>query len=167
MLFKNRPIPTAGACPLKMPETIMHYQINEGTFTVAVGALDRSLNMLVLNYGPGGLTLVVSRDQRQEGEDLDGLLERQVRTLAAQVKNFKVLQRRQVLVGTTHMPGLQMSTSFRQNNAGIHQQLTVFNTGHDAVLIFTLTCASPLTAEQQAYCAQLLDSFTPPSPPSA
>ena len=71
----------------------MEYQINEGRFTLPPSATDRSVNMLVLNLGPGGLTLVVTRDVVQEGEDLDSFLTRQLRPLASQVKNFRQQER--------------------------------------------------------------------------
>lgn len=142
----------------------MHYQINEGAFTIPDSSQDRSVNMLVLNHGPGGLTLVVTRDQLQEGEQLDGMLTRQLRTLGTQVKAFRQQDREQVEVGSARLPALRVATSFKQNNASIHQQQTMVQLGGNAVLVFTLTCSSPLTAEQQAYGQQLLDSFTPGQP---
>lgn len=141
----------------------MQYQINEGSFTVPDSTQDRSVNMLVLNQGPGGLTLVVTRDQMQEGESLDAMLTRQLRTLASQVKAFKQQEREEITVGEARLPGLRVATFFKQNNVGIHQQQTIVQLGGSAVLVLTLTCSSPLTADQGAYAQQLLDSFTPAS----
>ena len=139
----------------------MDYRINEGTFTIPANAQDRSVNMLLLNQGPGGLSLVVTRDQVQQGEDLDAFMTRQLRTLASQVKGFKQQDRRDIQAGPMRLAGLQVTTSFKQNGAGIHQRQTVLMLGGAAVLVLTLTCASPLTAEQDAYARQLLDSFIP------
>ena len=141
----------------------MDYQINEGRFTLPPSATDRSVNMLVLNLGPGGLTLVVTRDVVQEGEDLDSFLTRQLRTLASQVKHFKQQERIVLAVGAAALPGLQINSSFKQNNASIHQRQSVVRLAGNGVLVLTLTCASPLTAEQAAYAQQLLDSFVPAS----
>jgi hypothetical protein len=139
----------------------MDYHINEGSFHIPDQTQDRSVNMLVLNHGPGGLTLVVMRDQLQEGEQLDGFLSRQLRTLASQVKNFRQHALAPLTIGTARLPGAQVTTSFKQNKASIHQLQTAILLGAGAVLVLTLSCASPLTAEQAAYARQLLDSFMP------
>lgn len=138
----------------------MKYQINEGCFIVPATAQDRSVNMLVLNFGPGGLSLVVTREAVQQDEDLDGFLTRQLRTLGTQVKELKQQTRREVVVGQAQLPGLQIATTFKQNNARMHQLQTVFNPVPGAMLVLTLSCAAPLTQEQNAYAEQLLASFT-------
>jgi len=140
----------------------MDYHINEGSFRIPDQAQDRSVNMLLLNHGPGGLTLVVTRDRLQEGEQLDGFLTRQLRTLASQVKQFRQQEAAPVSVGSAQLPALRIASSFKQNNATVHQLQTAILTG-GAVLVLTLTCAAPLTAEQSAYAQQMLDSFTPAS----
>lgn len=139
----------------------MDYYINEGSFHIPEQAQDRSVNMLVLNHGPGGLTLVVTRDRLQEGEGLDGFLARQLRTLASQVKGFRQQDAVALAVGPAQLPALRVATSFKQNQASIHQLQTAIVLGGDAVLVMTLSCSSPLNAEQMAYAQQLLDSFTP------
>ncbi|NHZ96100.1 DcrB-related protein [Massilia sp. CCM 8734] len=141
----------------------MNYHINEGSFTLPASAQDRSVNMLLLNLGPGGLTLVATRDVVQEGEDLDGLMTRQLRTLASQVKGFKQQDRVALTVSSAQLPALQISTSFKQNGASMHQRQTAIQLAGGAVLVLTMTCASPLNAEQDAYAHQLLESFVPAS----
>lgn len=143
----------------------MNYQINEGSFALPAQAQDRSVQMLVLNFGPGGLTLVVTRDLAEEGEPLDAMLGRQLRTLGTQVKQLKHSAPLALQVGPSRLPAFQVSTTFKQNNASVHQLQTMVAVGGKAVLVFTLTCASPLTPEQAAYAQQVLDSFTP-SPPA-
>lgn len=139
----------------------MNYQFNEGSLKLPPQAQDRSVNMLVLNFGPGGLTLVVSRDVASDGETLDAMMRRQLRTLGSQVKNFKQQEPLAVEVGTACLPAFQVSISFKQNNATVHQLQTMVALPDKAVLVFTLTCAAPLTQEQAAYAQQMLDSFTP------
>jgi len=139
----------------------MDYHINEGSFRIPDQAQDRSVNMLLLNHGPGGLTLVVTRDRLQEGEQLDGFLTRQMRTLASQVKQFRQQEAVPSTVGSARLPALRVATSFKQNNATVHQLQTAIVTGGGAVLVLTLTSAAPLTAEQSDYAQQMLDSFTP------
>jgi hypothetical protein len=142
----------------------MKYQINEGSFTLPATAQDRSVNMLLLNYGPGGLSLVVTREEAQQDDDLDGFLTRQMRTLGTQVKELKQHARREVQVGPAQLPGLQITTSFKQNNARMHQLQTVFQPSPNLMLVLTLTSAAPLTQEQSLYGEQLLASFTPNAP---
>lgn len=139
----------------------MDYRIHEGSFVIPDQASDRSVNMLVLNHGPGGLTLVVMRDQLQEGEQLEAFVTRQLRTIASQVKQFRQQAPESLVVGTAQLPALRVATSFKQNNASVHQLQTAILLGGERVLVMTLSCASPLSAEQAAYAGQLLDSFTP------
>ena len=141
----------------------MLYHISEGSFQVPDAAQDRSVNMLVLNHGPGGLTLVVTRDALQAGEDLDDFLARQLRTLALQVKGFRQQEANPLRVGATGLPAARVATTFRQNNASLHQLQTALLLGGGQVLVLTLSCASPLTPEQAAYGQLLLDSFVPAS----
>lgn len=143
-----------------MTET-MQYQIHEGTFALPAQAQDRSVNMLILNHGPGGLTLVVTRDIVQEGEELDAMLRRQLRTLGTQVKQLKQQEPVALQVGTAALPAYQIALSFKQNNASVHQLQTMVALPGKAVLVFTITCAAPLNAEQSAWAQQMLDSFTP------
>lgn len=139
----------------------MNYQIQEGAFTLPPQAQDRSVNMLVLNHGPGGLTLVVTRDVVQEGEALDAMLRRQLRTLGTQVKQMKQQEPIALQVGTAALPAFQVALSFKQNNASVYQLQTVVALDDNAVLAFTITCAAPLTSAQAAYAQEMLDSFTP------
>lgn len=139
----------------------MKYQINEGSFALAPQAQDRSVHMLVLNLGPGGLTLVVTRDVAEQGEALDAMLRRQLRTLGTQVKQLKHSEPLALQVGPARLPAFQVSTTFKQNNASVHQLQTMVALNDQAVLVFTLTCAAPLNSEQAAYARQVLDSFTP------
>jgi len=144
----------------------MDYHINEGSFRIPQQAEDRSVNMLVLNHGPGGLTLVVTRDRLQEGEQLDGFISRQLRTLASQVKQFRQQDPELLTVGPAQLPAIRVATSFKQNNASIHQLQTVVLLEGGAILVLTLSYSSPLTAEQTAYAQDLLDSFTPAARPA-
>lgn len=139
----------------------MNYHINEGSFALPSQSQDRSVNMLVLNLGPGGLTLVVTRDLMQEGEAIDGMLRRQLRTLGTQVKQLKHQEPVSLQVGPAALPALQVTVSFKQNNATVHQLQTMVALRGKAVLVFTITCAAPLNAEQTAYAQQMLDSFVP------
>lgn len=139
----------------------MKYTINEGVFDIPEAANDRSVNMLVLNLGPNGLTLVVSRDVLPAQEDLMVVLRRQLRVLASQVKSFTQRNIEEVEVGACRLRGLQVSCNFKQNGATVHQLQTMVLLDATGILTFTLTSASVLTEEQRAYAGQMLSTFVP------
>lgn len=141
----------------------MQYHINEGSFSLPPDAEDRSVNMVVLNAGPGGFTLVVTRDRLEPGEALLELMQRQIRTLGLQVKGLKQQDSVAVPVGAARLPAQQIGLSFKQNNASVHQLQTAIELPEQRVLVFTLSSAAPLTAEQRAIAQQLFDSFVPPA----
>lgn len=140
----------------------MQYHINEGSFQLPPDAQDRSVNMVILNAGPGGFTLVVTRDQLEEGEALDEIMQRQIRTLGLQVKQLKQQDSIAVVVGATQLQGLQVGITFKQNNATVHQLQTMVALADNKVLVFTLTSAAPLTPDQRVIAQQMLASFVPP-----
>ena len=55
----------------------MHYAIHEGTFELPDAALDRTVNILMMNAGPGGLNLVIARGRLRDGENLDAFVARE------------------------------------------------------------------------------------------
>ncbi|CAN7171094.1 DUF1795 domain-containing protein [Trinickia sp. LjRoot230] len=146
----------------------MQYTLQEGSFVLPDAAADRTVNMLLLNTGPGALNLVVSRDKLRDGENLDAFIERQWTTAARQVSDLKEVARRPVFVGRKELHGVQIDSTMEQEGRTFHQSQTIFQLGADGrMLVMTLTCASPLTDEQQAAVKQMLDSFVPRPPESA
>ncbi|PMS35432.1 hypothetical protein B0G57_105163 [Trinickia symbiotica] len=141
----------------------MDYAINEGTFTLPDTAIDRTVNAILVNLGPGGLSLVVSREPLQVEESEEAFIDRQLKAAARQVPSFKEVARRAVTVGVEKLPGTQIDLVLEQSGATLHQLQTVFRVGGDRMVVMTLTCAKPLDAEQIAFAQQMLDSFAPRS----
>ncbi|RKP46384.1 DcrB-related protein [Trinickia fusca] len=141
----------------------MDYAINEGTFTIPDSAIDRTVNMVLLNFGPGGLSLVVSRDTLLDEESEEAFITRQVTAASRQVGEFTEHARRAVSVGAAQRPGTQLEYTFESNGATFHQLQTVFRVDDVRMLVLTVTCASPLEDEQRVMAQQMIESFVPRS----
>lgn len=138
----------------------MHYAIHEGTFVLPDAALDRTVNILMMNVGPGGLNLVISRGVLRDGENVDAFIAREWELATREAPQLVEQSRQAVTVGGR--PGVQIDATHEQNGKLRHQIQTVFpadDAGH--MLVMTLTCASPFTDEQRALAEQMLTTFKP------
>ncbi|MBN3854777.1 DUF1795 domain-containing protein [Paraburkholderia sp. Ac-20340] len=138
----------------------MHYAIHEGSFVLPDTALDRTVNILMLNEGPGGLNLVISRGRVREGENLDGFIAREWALATREAPQLTERSRTAVTVGGR--AGVQIEATHEQEGRLRHQIQTVFP-GDDSgrVLVMTLTSAAPFTDEQRAMSARMIDSYQP------
>ena len=137
----------------------MHYAIHEGTFELPDAALDRTVNILMMNAGPGGLNLVIARGRLRDGES------RRVRrarmgSRVARCQDADRKARRPVTVGSR--AGIQIDSTLERDGRLWHQVQTMFPSDDAGrVLVMTLTSAAPLTEEQQAIAERMLASFQP------
>lgn len=140
----------------------MHYAIHEGTFALPDTAVDRTVNMLFLNAGPGGPSLVVSRGTLRDGEDVDAFLAREWEVATRKVKDIKIQGRQPVKVGAAGWPGVQTEFTHEEDGRTFHQMQTAFQAGSTGqMIVMTLTCAAPFTDEQRAIAQRMLDTFQP------
>ena len=137
----------------------MHYAIHEGTFELPDAALDRTVNILMMNAGPGGLNLVIARGRLRDGRistrssRANGVASRDARMLTEKA-------RRPVTVGSR--AGIQIDSTLERDGRLWHQVQTMFPSDDAGrVLVMTLTSAAPLTEEQQAIAERMLASFQP------
>jgi hypothetical protein len=138
----------------------MYYAIHEGTFVLPDAALDRTVNMLMLNQGPGGFNLVISRGRLREGEDLDAFIAREWGLATREAPKLTERSREAVTVGGR--TGIQIEATQEQDGKLRHQLQSVFPADDNgSVLVMTLTCASPLSEERRATADRMLDSFEP------
>lgn len=138
----------------------MHYAIHEGTFVLPDAALDRTVNMLIMNVGPGGLNLVISRGRLRDGETVDKFIAREWELATREYPQLVEQARQAVTVGGR--PGVRIEATHAQEDQLKHQMQTVFPVGDAGqMLAMTLTCASPFTDEQRALAEQMLTSFQP------
>jgi hypothetical protein len=136
----------------------MHYAIHEGTFDLPDAALDRTVNMLVMNVGPGGLSLVISRGRLRDGEDTDAFIAREWTLATREMPQLTERSRRAVTIDGR--PGVQIEATLEQDGTLRHQMQTIFPAGDAGqMLVMTLTCAAPFTDEQRALAEQMLASY--------
>lgn len=138
----------------------MQYAIHEGTFDLPDAALDRTVNILMMNVGPGGLNLVVSRGALRDGETQGAFIAREWELATREAPQLVEQSRRTVTVGGR--PGVRIEATHEQDGKLKHQIQTVFpadEAGH--MLVMTLTCAAPFTDEQRALAEQMLTTFKP------
>lgn len=138
----------------------MHYAIHEGSFVLPDTALDRTVNILMLNDGPGGLNLVISRGRLREDENLDAFIAREWALATREAPQLTERARTAVTVGGRS--GVQIEATHEQEGRLRHQIQTVFPADDDGrVLVMTLTSAAPFTDEQRAMAARMIDSYQP------
>ncbi|MBN3723570.1 DcrB-related protein [Burkholderia sp. Ac-20379] len=140
----------------------MQYAIHEGTFELPDAALDRTVNIVAMNVGPGGLNLVVARGRFRDGEDLEAFVAREWDVASRDAKLLNEQSRRAVIVGGR--TGLEITATLEQDDRIWHQLQTIFPSDDAGrVLVMTLTSAAPLNAEQQAIAERIFASFRPAS----
>lgn len=140
------------------------YTIQEGTLTLGTEEHhDRSVNVLSFDAPEwdGPRTLVITRDELMEGEDLEGCLRRQLKLLSRQTADFKELARRPVEVGPAKLPGFEIESRYKHAHTPTWQIQALFQLPSGALLIFTLTGLSAITEEFREYWRALLHSFLP------
>ena len=138
----------------------MHYAIHEGTFELPDAALDRTVNILMMNAGPGGLNLVIARGRLRDGENLDAFVAREWEVASRDARMLTEKARRPVTVGSR--AGIQIDSTLERDGRLWHQVQTMFPSDDAGrVLVMTLTSAAPLTEEQQAIAERMLASFQP------
>ncbi|WP_027819192.1 DcrB-related protein [Paraburkholderia bannensis] len=138
----------------------MHYAIHEGSFVLPDTALDRTVNILMLNDGPGGLNLVISRGRLREDENLDAFIAREWALATREAPQLTERLRTAVTVGGR--AGVQIEATHEQDGRLRHQVQTVFPSDDSGrVLVMTLTSATPFTDEQRAMAARMIDSYQP------
>jgi hypothetical protein len=138
----------------------MHYSIHEGTFDLPDAALDRTVNILMMNVGPGGLNLVISRGALRDGETVEAFIAREWELASRETPELVEQSRQAVTVGGR--PGVQIEATHELDGKTRYQLQTIFpsdDAGH--MLVMTLTCASPLTDEQRVLAEHMLTSYQP------
>jgi hypothetical protein len=142
-------------------EATMQYVMNEGTVDFGVWPDDRSVNVLMLpNPEPGDpLTLVITRDAMEPGEDLDGCVKRQLALIARQLRGFKELRRDGAVIGKAQTPSVIVEGQHVTPGTTVHQLMAVVPFRKTRILVFCLSCAKPLGEAQRKVWHELLASF--------
>jgi len=137
------------------------YHINEGTLDVFNHLLfDKSVNALSYKLNDGETAqVIISRDQLEAGETLEQSTERQLRTMARQMKQFVKHSQTPTTVGTKAWPGILVHSQFMNGNQPVHQVQIVAQNGETSLLIFTLSTHFALTEKNIAMWQEKVKNF--------
>src|SRR5262245_56915616 len=129
------------------------YTIDEGTFDVPAEWADKSVNVFTLgNSLPLALSLVLTREQLDPDRDLATYGEERLDDVAQQVKDFKIVEQRQIEVAGE--VALEAEFTWRIDAGLMYQRQTYIRARHK-VLVFTATARRELRDSQRAQ----IDSF--------
>lgn len=134
------------------------YHINEATFDVPDGWPDQSINIFPSSRDvPTEFSLVVSRDEPQEGEQLDDYVARQLKQLYEQLPDLRVLRRDELPVdGET---ALEAEFTWRAD-AGTMRQRQVYIVRDGKALTLTATALERFYAKYETVLDDLVSSFS-------
>ncbi|ADX45821.1 DUF1795 domain-containing protein [Paracidovorax avenae] len=141
----------------------MRYQMQEGSFELPDGLQDNSMHMFMTGNSGLDMSLIATRERLEAGESFGAYMERQFKSVAMQVKDFKMGER----LGDTAIPAkglasLEYAQTFRQNGQTVHQrQRTWLLADQCTVLVLTAASMAPLTEAQKTRWRAICDSFQP------
>lgn len=144
------------------------YRIQEGHLSIPQEFLDNSTNVFTLGPTPqANLSITISRDRLDDGEDLSTYVKRQIPLLKTRLKGYKILDKGPIEIGPTRLQGELLKATMPSQMQGrllhLQQASVAFTDGplKGKVLVFTLTTAHQATEEEQALWQNLLNSYTP------
>ncbi len=139
----------------------MPYRMNEGVLAVDAIA-DRSINIITVT-GPDGspLSVVITRDECEPGEDAEGSVTRQLNALERQTQDFKQLSRKRVELGAGQHPTIVLESRFKQSGQTVYQSQAVMERPDRQMIIFTLNSLVPIDQPLRDAWIAILESFTP------
>lgn len=149
------------------------YRIQEGHLSIPQEFLDNSTNVFTLGPTPqANMSITISRDRLEEGEDLLAYVKRQIPLLKTRLKGYQILNKGPIEIGPTRLPGELLKATMPSQTQGrllhLQQASVAFTEGplKGKVLVFTLTTAHQPKEEEQALWQALLDSYIPTLEPT-
>lgn len=122
----------------------MPYVIQEGILNINY-SIDQTINILTFNRtNAAPIQFVITRDPGESGESLVDSVNRQIKTLKRQVKDFSEINRQETTVGTSQWAAINIETRFKQAGQSIYQSQIITQLPNTTLLIFTLSCITPL-----------------------
>lgn len=132
------------------------YTIDEGTFDVPAEWVDKSINVFTFGSSlPLALSVVVTREQVAPEKDLAAYAEERLDDVAQQVKDFKIVEQREIEVAG--QVALEAEFTWR-SEAGLMYQRQTYVRARNKVLVFTATARRELRDSQRAQMDALLSS---------
>jgi len=139
----------------------MPYQINEGTLPIDAEE-DRSINVFAIKNPDGApLQAIITRDKGEPGESLAASVERQIKILSRQVKEFKALANEEIQITEANWPAILREHSFKQSNQSAYQLQIIAQTPAQGFMIFTLSSIKPFSDSHRQAWIKTVTSFKP------
>jgi hypothetical protein len=138
------------------------YQFNEGSIRVSEGLVDRTMHVLAPLPGVVAFTLVISHDELEPDEDMQGFIRRQLATLARQVSKFEEDPWQPVSLGDPRLKidGILLAMRYKQQGKFVFHRQAVFAIPDDThLLTFTASLPVPFAPPQVQQFMDVLKSF--------
>jgi len=141
----------------------MQFHLQEGTFELPAGLQDNSMNMLMTGTSGLDLSLIVTRDRLDAGEGYGAFMERQIKSVTLQVKDFEITERNEhKSAAQDELIGLEVSQKFKQNGQWVYQrQRSWLLPDKVRVLVLTAASVAPITEAQTQRWKTICTSFQP------
>lgn len=133
------------------------YRMNDATLDLPGDWEDKSVNVFATpDSSPHPVSLVINRDRLAAGQDLADLAEQRLDQIESNLKQFTLLEKRQVeIAGTT---ALEAEFKWRSDMGLMHQR-QIFLPRGDRVLVITITAPREIREQQRAQIDLMLTSL--------
>lgn len=136
---------------------MLPYHINEAELDLPDEWSDKSVNIFSSGASAKApLTLVISRDEMKEGQELADFADEKLAELSPQLSQFKLIDKRQVEVAGD--VALDAEFTWRSNQGLMHQRQTYVCLGR-RVLVFTATAPRELREQHRREVDAVLASL--------
>ncbi|MEZ4310311.1 MAG: DcrB-related protein [Polyangiaceae bacterium] len=114
------------------------FHANEFLTNLPDGLKDKTVHIFALTEeGPSDLSIVVTRDAKKGGEDLESYVERQLNALAPRLPAFRLLKKDKTTVDK--QPAITFDTTWQTADGKMFQRQVTLHTAKN-VLIIAGTC---------------------------
>lgn len=140
-----------------MDKTICRF--SEGMITLPQGYCERTLNTLtdIRSTLP---PITISRDKLGDHNNPEEYILSQLAILQKQMKDWQQEVHQQVVLGQNLTTGIMITYDFlRPDNLRLYQKQAIFTLNMEDLLIFSLSKAAPMTAEELQLFSDTLKSF--------
>jgi hypothetical protein len=133
------------------------YQINEGAFELPDGWPDQTVNIFTTSReAPAEFSLVISRDEELEGEELRDYVARQHKTLYEQLPRLRMLRRGEAVLDG--QPAVDVEFTW-ESDAGVMRQRQLYVAHDGAILTLTATAREAFYTKYETAVDDLTASF--------
>jgi hypothetical protein len=140
-----------------MDKTICRF--TEGMITLPQGYCERTLNTLAGTRSTLP-PITISRDKLGDHNNPEEYILSQLAILQKQMKDWQQEVHQPVVLGNNLTTGIMITYDFlRPDNLRLYQKQAVFTLNMDDLLIFSLSKAAPMTAEELQLFSDTLKSF--------